>query len=242
MNQRIDRHQTQKYSQSDLKLYRASECFASMVFALTAPIDGFVLRRLAVGICVLGWNVGCESDDVRRKERLDRAHQSVKVLSPESRKRFLEVLESAVTTRMTTFSWIHAKIDGAELQKSGEETKLLVKISQHTDAHVMLSDPPVCRLPELLTSIEDIQVSTAAQHMLLSRMINVPGALSDMDQTRICSVYSVQLLRIDGYRAFLRRWTKTDLSPDQRDTIRNCILLLDLAENSTRKLIRLLLP
>lgn len=228
-------------SNGELRLYRAADCFSSIIFSRLVFVKSPRLREVMVSVGAFAWNIGCCRDAVQRQAQLTEACNKGGAAHRTDGGSFAGALRELVALKVTLFPWIDTKVDAVTCCGDEEEMVLRVWSGSRSEKVSILVSPPVQNAVEFANSMETIAQCTAAQLPLLSNALIAPGFLSDIDRTKMASIYSVQSANMLGYARILQEWARMAPSPQQLEAIQRASRLVTESERNTHQLLRVLL-
>lgn len=241
LSHRLLRPQFSPARDDGLKTCHIGECFGSLAFGRIAGLANHALREVIVQIAVLGWNIGCTRDPVLRAKKLAAARARAAAILGSGDATFGELLEDFISRKERLFPWLRTELGVSDLKVTDDAVEMLVTTGATTHRIKLMSNAPVEAISSFCRAIEEIASCTEIQAPLLIRILDVPNGLTDIDKTKITSIYSCQAGNLVGYEQLVARWVQEPLSDTQRAQLREAKRDIASAQSDTAHLLKALL-
>ena len=241
LSTRLFRPQAGPRTDDGLKTCHIGECFGSLAFGRIAGLANHALREVIIQIAVLGWNIGCTHDPVLRVQKLMAARSRAAAILGSGDAKFGELLEDFISRKEALFPWLRTEVGVSELKVTDDAVEMLVTTAATTHRMKLMSSAPIDALGSFCRAIEEIASCTEIQAPLLIRILDVPNGLTDIDKTKITSIYSCQAGNLVGYEQLVARWSQEPLSDAQRVKLREAKRNIASAQSDTAHLLKALL-
>ncbi|WP_426079029.1 hypothetical protein [Janthinobacterium sp. PSPC3-1] len=229
------------------KHYSVANCFSSYLLPHILFVPEFELRKKAVMTCCLGWNLSLFSD-AEREEHIDRLWKLFEVDNQGTattgmvEQGFKLELRMLIVQKLDLFPWVRTHIPKADLSSHAGHDVLIIATGNAAAEEIKIATcPSPLGLPLIIDTLRTIQSDTAAQaEQMLERVVDIPQAISDIDATRMVTLYGVQRADLVSYRRMLTMWHDSQPAPSVRRVINHWQSVVDEIEADTNVVLNIL--
>lgn len=229
------------------KHYSVADCFSSYMLPHILYEPEFELRKKAVMRCCLGWNLSL-FPNAEREEHIDRIWKLVEadnqhVATPGMVEQGFKLdLRALILQKLDQFPWVRTNIPRAGLHTHGGHDVLTIATGNAAAEEVKIAThPSPLGLPLIIDTLRTIQSDTVGQaEQMLGKVVDIPHAVSDIDATRMVTLYSVQRADLVSYRRMLTVWYDSQPAPSVRRVINHWQGVLEEIEADTKVVLNIL--
>lgn len=202
-------------------------------------VPDFAARKKAVMTCCLGWNISLFPGASERDSHIERIWRMVVADSKGAHAYGLEHgfkqdLYMLAELKADLFPWLLTNLPQADLIQNDGNDILNVAIGSGVAEDIEIAwCPDPIGLPLVIDALKGIQRDTATQVELLARKKLGKGVLTDIDSTKMTTMYCMRRADLIGYRRVLTVWRKTQRAPTVKRVIGHWLDVLDEIERDT---------
>ncbi len=229
------------------KHYSVANCFSSYLLPHILFVPEVELRKKAAMTCCLAWNLSL-FPDAEREEHIDRIWKLFEAdnqgtATPDMVEQGFKLdLSMLILQKLDLFPWVRTNIPKADLSTYGGHDVLSIATGNAAAEEIKIATcPSPLGLPLIIDTLRTIQSETAAQaELLLERVVEIPQAISDIDATRMVTLYGVQRADLVSYRRMLTVWYDSQPAPSVRRVINHWKGVVDEIEADTKGVLNIL--
>lgn len=228
------------------KHYSVANCFSSYLLPHILFVPEVELRKKAAMTCCLAWNLSL-FPEAERKEHIDRIWKLFEAdnqgtATPGAEQGFKLDLSMLILQKLDLLPWVRTNIPKADLNThDGHDVLSIATGSAAAEEIKIATCPSPLGLPLIIDTLRTIQSETATQaELLLERGGEIPQAISDIDATRMVTLYGVQRADLVSYDRMLTVWHDSQPAPSVRRVINHWKGVMGKIEADTKLVLNIL--
>lgn len=173
--------------------YSVESCFASFLLPYLLFVDNFDDRRNLTHVVCFAWNVALFGDVGLREQHMEAVFEQEGALTE---------LRSMVAAKRELFPGVTQNVKTAELSRGQRYDELRVGAVKRD----LVTSPRPAGVPLILKALEKLRDDTRAVFGLLKGAGDVGRVMSDVEATRIATIYCIQRADLLSYQTMFRHW------------------------------------